>query len=200
MARTVAIRSFVLLGLGLVLAFASGAPTATAAPVQIYLGGGATIPIDDAEQVFETGWNLRGHVQTEILGPLFRLRGTVAYDELGLQFPEGDTSTGDASFASGMGGLTIGPWLGPIRPYAGLDLGAIFVTIEQQLETGGSVKADEVKFGVAGALGAEVKLGAIGLFVEGRLQDIFTEEGFNPAAIQLEDTQLVPVTFGIRVL
>lgn len=184
----------------LVLALALSAGESTAAPVKIYIGGGATVPVNEAEDAFEGGFNLRAHVQTEVIGPLFAVRGTLGYDQLDLQFEEGTGSSGDATFGSALGGMTIGPWLGPVRPYAGLDVGAVVVKVEEQLASGGTISGDDVLLGIDGALGAEVKLGAIGLFVEAKILDIMTEEGFNPASFQLEDTQLVPVTFGIRVL
>ncbi len=90
---------------------------------------------------------------------------------------------------SGMAGLTINLFkLGPLRPYVTAGLGAFSMkeTIAEQSET-------NMRFGVDGGGGLALKLGRLEAFVEGRVQNVYTEEG----RIDAKTIRSIPVTFGI---
>jgi hypothetical protein len=57
----------------------------------------------------------------------------------------------------------------------------------------GGVSTSSVRFGINGGGGVNLKLGAIGAYVEGRVDNVYTEKGM----VDANSIQVVPVTFGI---
>lgn len=182
----------------LALVFGSHAGPAACAPVHLSVGGGMTVPTSDASDAFDSGFNLRGMVEMTPPGFPVELRGTLGYDKMDMKFADPMTQSGSAAFTQLLGGATVGMWMGPVRPYVGLDLGAFFV--KAQSELGGVETSDSnTSFGMDGALGMQARLGPVGAFVEARILNVFTDQGYNPAALNLENTQSIPVTFGVRL-
>ncbi len=176
---------------------ASSATSAFAWPVHVSVGGGMTVPTSGASDAFESGFNLRGLVEATPPGLPVSLRGTLGYDKMGLQFSS-TSESGSTSFTQLLGGATLGKWLGPVRPYAGLDLGAFFVKTQYEL-SGTSTSGSDTRFGIDGALGMQARLGPVQVFVEGRFLNVMTEQGYNPAAVDLENTRSIPITFGVQI-
>ena len=54
----------------------------------------------------------------------------------------------------------------------------------------------ETKFGIDGGAGVEFKLGGIRGYLEGRLENVYTDKGFTSAFRDKNSTQVIPVTFG----
>jgi opacity protein-like surface antigen len=123
------------------------------------------------------------------------LRATANYDRHGLKgLSAGQDGTG--TLIGGLGGITVGMPAGPIRPYLTVGLGAFNVASEVD---GASTSA--TKFGIDAGVGVQLKLGSIGAFVEGRLQNVFNSDTGTAGTQQTLDnlkTQIVPVTFGLH--
>jgi len=79
-----------------------------------------------------------------------------------------------------------------VRPYLLAGLGAFSVkdAVEQ---AGGTTNFSNVNFGIDGGAGLAIKIKRLEMFVEGRVQNVYTERG----VIDTKSIQTVPVTFGI---
>ena len=170
------------LGLALAAAPAAAQESAGTRAVSFSIGGGATVPMGDAGDAFDTGFNLQGalHVQ-----PALRAVGArfdVMYHSLGAKQ---DLLIGEADLnvLAGIANvvLTVSN-TGTVRPYV---LGGLGI---YNLDLGGGAES-ETKFGLNGGGGIEFGVGGFNTFVEARLHSIFTEES---------NTTLVPVVFGVR--
>ena len=82
--------------------------------------------------------------------------------------------------------------LGPIQPYVTAGLGAF--SVQDEITTGATTTDESnMRFGIDGGAGFTLKLGRLEAFVEGRVQNVYTEAG----AIDAKTIRAVPVTFGI---
>ncbi len=84
---------------------------------------------------------------------------------------------------------------GPVRPY--LLAGAGAFSIRDEIEVRGSLAGGSAisttDFGLDGGGGIAFRLGRISGFVETRIQNVYTKEGF----INTKSIQAIPVTFGL---
>ena len=104
-------------------------------------------------------------------------------------------TSGHGSILSGLGNVTLGMSVGPIRPYVLAGLGAF----NTKATVSGAGSASTTKFGIDGGAGVEFKLGSFSGFLEGKVQDIFTDQGFSSAVGSAKSfkTLVIPVTFGV---
>ena len=104
-----------------------------------------------------------------------------------------ETMTGESLVLGGLGNISINLLKGPIRPYVMAGLGAFH--IRNQLQTSGEPdeSTSQTRFGVDGGAGLAIKIKRLEMFVEGRVQNVYTERG----VIDTKSIQTVPVTFGI---
>jgi len=163
-------------------------------PVQIGFGGGISVPVSDAKDALKNGFHGQAMVKWKVPTMPLGLRGTVGYERMTLKsLAPGLDGTG--SILSGVGNVTLGKSVGPIRPYILAGLG-VFNT---KTDVTGTASASQTKFGIDGGVGAEFKLGPITGFLEGKLVNIFTDQGFSSAVTSANNfsTQIIPVTFGI---
>ncbi len=163
---------------------------AAARPVKIGFGGGMSVPVSDAENAFKNGLHGKAMVKWEAPVLPLALRGSVGYSQLDLRglTPGVD---GKEKILSGLANVSYGFPVGPIKPYIIAGVGAFNI----KTEVAGTTSPSETKFGVDGGAGLEFKLGGISGFIEGKVENIFTDQG--PAGGQSFDTMIVPVTFGI---
>jgi hypothetical protein len=118
------------------------------------------------------------------------LRGSVGYSRFDLKsLAPGVDGTG--SILSGLVNVSYGFPVGPVKPYIIAGVGAF----NMKSTVAGTSGPSETKFGIDGGAGVEFKLGGISAFVEGKVENIFTDSGL--ASAQSFDTMIVPVTFGI---
>src|SRR5205814_2971070 len=109
----------------------------------------------------------------------------------------GSNSNPASTVLSGLGNVTMGFPIGPIRPYVLAGLGAFSLKTDDT--SGGSTS--KTQFGIDGGAGVALKLGPISAFVEGRMENIYTDKGLSSAIGSAKEfkTQIIPVTFGISL-
>lgn len=193
-------------------AAAQSARMPTAGPerhlVRVGFGGGMSVPTRRAANALKQGINGQGYLLISP-GMLPPIRLNVGYQKfdykrtlLGAALPgtipttPGGTPTeisGDTQILSGVAGLSVNLFrIGPIRPYLTAGLGAF--NIRDAIDTGsGTTSTSELRYGVDGGGGIAIKLGRLEAFIEGRVQNVYTERG----VIDTKTIQSVPVTFGI---
>ena len=169
-------------GLALAAAPAAAQESIGTRTTSFSIGGGATLPIGDAGDAFDTGFNLQGSLH---LQPPLRAVGArfdVMYHSMGVKE---DLLIGEADLNVLAGAanvvLTVSN-TGTMRPYVLGGLGLY------NLDFGGG-SSSETKAGLNGGGGVEFGVGGFTTFIEARLHSIFTEES---------NTNLVPVVFGVR--
>jgi hypothetical protein len=159
-------------------------------PFKIGLGGGASVPVSDAADAFKTGFHGKGMVMWSAPVLPLSIRGSIGYEKLDLKslVPGID---GTSSILSGIGSVSYGFPVGPVKPYLIAGLGAFNIKNEVSGTTGPS----STQFGIDAGAGVEFKLGGIMGFVEGKVENIYTEQGLSGSVS--DKTLIIPVTFGI---
>ena len=162
--------------------------------VQIGFGGGVSVPVSDAKNAFKSGFHGQGMVRWNLPKMPLSLRGTLGYERLDLKSVAGG-ATGSGSILSGLGNVTLAFPVGPVKPYILAGLGAF----NTRTNVSGTPGTSQTKFGIDGGVGLEFRLGALSGFIEGKLQNIYTDKGFSSAlgSAKAFSTQIIPVTFGI---
>ena len=188
--------------LGVLFGSALFAQVASASgPLSFGLGGGVTMPTNGTGDVLKNGFHLRGLAEMHVPALPFGLRGALGYQKMdvkdALQAASGFTS-GQSQILSGLAGVTV-PFMssGPIRPYVTASLGAFNVKGQANDSTGVSVSNSQTHFGIDGGAGVKFGMGHAHGFVEARLENVYTEAGWNPAAANLKNARFIPVTFGL---
>lgn len=168
--------------------------------LHFWIGGGVSVPVSDAGDAFDTGIHGRGMVTLQPPGLPIALRADISFQKFSVKSPyvTGGEDSGSldptTQILSGLANATFGFNLGPLRPYVGAGLGAFRVTSDSGAD--GAESDSQTKFGINGIAGTTFRLGQnVNLFVEGRIENIFTDEG--QQIDSLNDIQVVPVTFGI---
>lgn len=156
-------------------------------PFKIGVGGGLSVPVSDAGSALDNGFHAKGIFQWKVPVLPFSIGTSLGYEKFNLSSLT--AVTGSSRIVSALGNINFGIPVGPIKTYLTAGLGAY--------KLGGSVNGvpvpSETKFGIDGGAGVEFKLGGVSAFVEGRMENIYTDQGIN----QSLNTQIVPVTFGI---
>ncbi len=164
--------------------------------LRVGFGGGMSVPTEHAADAFKTGVNGEGFVLID-LGFLPPIRLNAGYQKFDYkQLVTGQTQ-GTTSILSGVGGLSITliPF-GPIRPYVTAGVGAFHISdsvATAAATQSGLPSTSAFKFGLDGGAGVRVKLGRLEAFAEGRVQNVYTDQGF----INRKNITSVPVSFGI---
>jgi opacity protein-like surface antigen len=163
--------------------------------IQLGIGGGLSVPVGDAKDALENGYHLRGLVKVRPPGFPLGLRAALGYQKFDLsRVPTGSEGTGN--MLSGLAGLIYGFHVGPVEPYVTASLGAF--RMESKIDsTGTETKADETKFGIDAGVGVEFKISRITGFIEGRLENVYTDQGFDRSLLEKNSTRIIPVTFGL---
>ncbi len=177
--------------LGAVLLATAGAAPALAQGAKFSVGGGLTMPLGDFGDFASTGWHGLAAVgfQPANLPVGFQIDGM--YQRLGVEDAPDDFD-GNTQVIQGTANVvytfttaeesTFHPYLiGGVGMYnfkpTGDDLEAL---VGDESET---------DFGINAGAGFDFQAGAVGLFVEGRFHNVFTEG---------ESTNFIPITVGIR--
>jgi opacity protein-like surface antigen len=176
----------------LLLSSAAGAQSSR--PVAFGFGGGMSVPVSNAKDAFKTGFHGQAMVQWKGPGLPIGLRGTLGYERMGLKSLTPGLD-GNGSILSGLANVTLGVSAGPLRPYVIAGLGAF----NTRTDVSGASGASKTQFGIDGGAGVEFKLGPASGFIEGKLQNIFTDQGWSSALGSAKEfsTRIIPVTFGV---
>jgi hypothetical protein len=176
-------------------ALAAGPARAFDRPIHVGLGGGMSVPVGDASDALKTGFHVQGFATLKPPGLPFGLRGALAYHHFGFK----DLAAGEdghATALSGLGSITMGIPLGPIRPYVALGVGACRLKGELAVSDTTSTNS-QTKFALDGGLCVELKLGGIHGFAEAHVANVYTDQGFDASLTDKSSTRIIPVTFGL---
>lgn len=180
--------------LGLALCTAALPLSAQGKMIQVGFGGGMSVPTSNVKEAFENGVHGRGFMLVNLPGiPALR------FDLSGTRFDwkeavvGGPTAEGQSQVLAGLANVSINLLKGPIRPYVMAGVGAFH--IRNELTTPGETDetSSQTRFGIDGGAGIAIKIMRLEMFVEGRVQNVYTEQGM----IDTKSIQTIPVTFGI---
>lgn len=160
--------------------------------IRIGFGGGVSVPTSDARNAFKNGINGQAFLMIDP-GIGLPLRFNLGYQKFDLKDALLAGATGHNTILSGVGGITMNVFsLGPLRPYLTAGVGAF--NVRQSLEgSGEEISESTTEFGIDGGAGLAVKLGRLEAFIEGRIQNVYTDQG----VIDSKSIRAIPVTFGI---
>ena len=162
--------------------------------VQVGFGGGMSVPTSNAKEAFENGVHGRGFMLLNIPGlPSFRFDLSATKFDWKEAVLGGPTMQGESQVLAGLANLSIDLFKGPIRPYVMAGVGAFHIRNELQAEGEADETNSQTRFGIDGGAGLAIKIKRLEMFVEGRVQNVYTERG----VIDTKSIQTVPVTFGI---
>src|SRR6185503_18845687 len=156
------------------IAFASPIPGVH--PIQIGFGGGASVPVGDAKDAFKKGWHGSGIVRLNLPMMPFGLQGNFTYNHFTLDKPNVGFG-GSGRILSGIADARFSlPIPGPIKPYP---------------DSAGFSSESTTKFGINGGGGVNISIPGLPIhaFLEGKIENIYTDQGFNPAVTQDFKTQ-----------
>lgn len=169
------------------------APSMAHSQVYLGLGGGATFPISDLSNNFNTGYNILASLGAHIPASPFGVR----VDGMFNQLPGKPEQNNGASFnsqiwtanANIVASLIPGA---PVTPYLIAGLG--YYNTSYHINASGSTvfasgSVHDNDFGLNGGAGVRVGLGGIGLFAEARYHNIFTSG---------THIQMIPISAGVR--
>ena len=164
--------------------------------VRIGFAGGVVVPTADARNALKNGVQGQGFLLFNLGG--FPLRLNLGYQHFNLA---------DALKSAQSGGGT-DRWIeqhprrggrdsdqsasGPVRPYILAGVGGFNVT-NMLTANGQSTSTSQFNWGLDGGAGLAISIGRLSAFVEGRVQNVYTQKGM----ADLKSIQSVPVSFGI---
>ena len=182
----------------LFLPFLLAAHVACAGPIQIGFGGGASVPVSDAKDAFKSGWHGSGIVRLNVPMIPFGLQGNFTYNHFKLD-QQNVGFGGSGRILSGIADARIGlPIPGPIKPYLLAGVGEYNIKADPD-QASATAAGSTTKFGINGGAGVTIHFPGLPVhaFLEGKLENIYTDQGVNTAVTQNLKTQIIPVTFGI---
>lgn len=147
--------------------------------VSFGLGGGASMPVSDLGDVFDTGWHGQASLAFEAAGLGLRIDGM--YHSL----PESDHDH-DLRVLAGVlnANLRLSPGA-TVQPYLSAGAGIYNLRLDEDDDED---SIDTTRFGLNGGAGLRFRLTGFSTFLEARYHHIFTEG---------RSSQLIPITFGI---
>jgi opacity protein-like surface antigen len=172
--------------------------------VSFGLGGGVTVPVDDAKHAFENGVNGHGFVRLNL--PLVPIQPRVDFSFQKMDIKDvsfvnpalgagGTYSEGEQRILTGLAQAQLSLIkAGPIQPY--LVVGVGFANLNTKLEgdpANGNISDNTTKLAINGGAGVNFKLGPIAGFVEGRLDNIVNDGEL----VDFESVKVVPVSVGL---
>lgn len=166
-------------------------------PIRIGAAGGLIVPTSNTRAALKQGVHAQAFVLVNAL-PGMPLRLNLGYQKfdlkqaLGGATSPGTNDPGSTEILAGVAGTQIDLLHGPVRPYITVGLGGFDV---RQMMTGatGSSSNSQLNFGIDGGAGLTLKIGRLDAFVEGHLQNVYTQNGL----ISAKSIQAVPVSFGV---
>ena len=158
--------------------------------VTVGVGGGMSVPVSEAGNAFDSGFHMQGFARLNVPQLPVMPRFDLNFSQFDLKDAVG--IPGKNQILAGLANLQMSVLpLGPVRPYVIAGLGAYHLKTETEGISPESVSS--TRFGINGGAGVELNFGRINGFIEGRVDNVFTEKGM----IDEEQIQVVPVTFGL---
>lgn len=164
---------------------------------QVGVSGGASLPMSDAKDVLNNGYNLQGFLSFGLPGLPIGFRAALNYESFDFK----QAVVGAEGKGTVLGGVANAIYrfpMGMVTPYVTAGLGAYNTKAEV---TAGPVtgSVSNMNFGINGGAGLEFHLGAITAFAEGKMENIYTDQGWSSTVSggQAPSTRIVPLTFGV---
>jgi hypothetical protein len=183
-------KSVAVLGVGMVL----GASTLRAQGAEFSLGGGVGVPLGDFDTAAKLGWHGLAAVSFVPNGWPVGIQIDGSYQQYNLDDAAFPGFSGLKNrFIMGTGNIVFkfkSSEESTFRPYLIGGGGVYNSKITGSNDPNDVIPGGETKFGINAGAGFDFKAGAIGLFLEGRFHDVFTD-GSN--------TKFIPITLGIRL-
>jgi hypothetical protein len=171
-----------------------GAPALRAQGAEFSLGGGVGVPLGDFDDAAKTGWHGLAAVSFVPTGWPVGIQIDGSYQQFNLDDAAFPGFTGLKNrFLMGTGNLVFKfktSEESTFRPYIIGGGGVYNSKITGSDDPSDVLPGGETKFGLNAGAGFDIKTSGIGLFLEGRFHDIFTDGA---------DTQFIPITLGIRL-
>ena len=167
-------------------------------PFQIGFGGGASIPVSDTKDAFKSGWHGSGIVRLNLPMMPFGLQGNFSYNHFSLD-QQNVGFAGSGRILSGIAAARFGlPIPGPIKPYLLAGIGTYNIKANPD-QSGAPASNSTTKFGINGGGGVNIDVPGLPVhaFLEGKIENIYTDQGLNSAVVKDFKTRIIPVTFGI---
>ena len=164
--------------------------------VSFGIGGGVSVPVSDASDAFNTGFNGQGFVRFNLHQLPIQPRVDFTFSKFDVKDVTLATpgATGTGQIFAGIANVQYSLMhAGFLRPYIVAGLGAYNTKtdINGIPNVTGSSSTD---FGINAGLGAVFKLGsAVSGYIEGRIDNVYSSKGM----IDADQVQVVPVTFGL---
>jgi opacity protein-like surface antigen len=159
--------------------------------VTVGVGGGMSVPVSSAGDAFKNGFNIQSFARLNVPKLPVMPRFDFNFSRFELDAAQMGVP-GTSQILSGLANLQLSVLpLGPVQPYVIAGLGAYSLRTETNGITPTSV--NNVRFGINGGAGVTLHLGMINGFIEGRVDNVYTEKG----VIDTDQIQVVPVTFGL---
>ncbi len=171
---------------------------AFAGPIQIGFGGGASVPVSHAKDSFKRGWHGSGILRLNVPMIPFGLQANFTYHHFSLD-QQNVGFGGSGRILSGIADARFGlPIPGPIKPYLLAGVGTYNIKADPD-SSGAPAASSTTKFGINGGGGVTISFPGLPVhaFVEGKVENIYTDKGLNSAVANDFKTQIIPVTFGI---
>ncbi len=166
--------------------------------IRIGAAGGVVVPTSDTRSALKQGIHAQGFVLVN-LRPGMPLRLNLGYQKFDLKralqaatSPTATPDSGSTEILAGVAGTQLDLLHGPVRPYLILGLGGFDVrNIVTAAASSSSVS--QLKFGIDGGAGVALRIGRLDAFIEGHIQNVYTQRGL----IDARSIQAVPVSFGV---
>jgi len=171
-----------------------GAPALRAQGAEFSLGGGVGVPLGSFDDAAKTGWHGLAAVSFVPNGWPVGIQIDGQYQQYNLDDAAFPGFTGLKNrFLMGTGNLVFKfktSEESTFRPYIIGGGGVYNSKITGSDDPSDILPGGETKFGLNAGAGFDIKTSGIGLFLEGRFHDVFTDGA---------DTQFIPITLGIRL-
>jgi len=161
--------------------------------LRIGFGGGMEVPTSNAGDFYRNGVTGQGFLLIN-LGVLPAIRLNLGYSRFDFRNAlAGEAQSGNGQILSGVAGMRVNLLPGKVRPYLVAGVGAFNIRNTVNVDGSGPVSQSDTKFGIDGGAGLAFTIGRIDAFVEGRVQNVYTDQG----VIDTKSIRTIPVTFGI---
>ena len=171
-----------------------GVPALHAQGAEFSLGGGLGVPLGDFDDAAKTGWHGLAAVSFVPNGWPVGIQIDGSYQQFNLDDAAFPGFSGLKNrFLMGTGNLVFKfktSEESTFRPYIIGGGGVYNSKITGSDDPNDILPGGETKFGLNAGAGFDIKTSGIGLFLEGRFHDIFTDGA---------DIQFIPITLGIRL-
>ena len=178
----------------LVLAAPAAAQPEPSRAVNFGIGGGVSLPVSNARDLYRTGFNGQGFMRIDVKGWPVSLRGDFSYQIFQLQadaLAGTGSSSGTGTLLAGLGGLQLTLSRGRVRPYLLASVGAY--NIKSEPDAPNVPVTSATHFGVDGGAGILFNMGTLLLYAEGRLDHVLTHGDVVPA----DAIDVVPISLGV---